>query len=212
MIMHCSHIAKMSLVTILRASTATYQWLITNLTVNTMSDILKQFSFTFKPICFKTRADCRVEVAFSRPWCSLKSSNSLWKKPRAIIGERWKCPLWPSGYVNFTKVIIKPGQRPKICSLSYYASWKVQFTKCSAWQSWTKTQMAVYYLVSPCNGMLEEQVRNWLTLVFLLSIRRRAIQSVWQPYTAAFFFFSLALFYCMLYGLSKRGTACLYPC
>ena len=26
---------------------------------------------------------------------------------RAIIGERWKRPLWPLGYVNFTQVIFR---------------------------------------------------------------------------------------------------------
>ena len=52
------------------------------------------------------------------------------------------------------------------------------------------------------NSIIKKQVRNWLSMAFLLSIWRRAINSVWQPFHNG----SFALFFFWL-GVSVEGIS-----
>ena len=52
------------------------------------------------------------------------------------------------------------------------------------------------------NSIIKKQVRNWLSMAFLLSIWRRAINSVWQPFHNG----SFALFFFWL-GVSVKGIS-----
>ena len=118
-----------------------------------------------------------------------------------------RLPLITISKSNFSEIHISWSNALRFALSPIMPLEKVQFTKCSAWQSWTKTQMGVTI------SSFTVQQHVW-SLVFLLSIGRKTIIRVYDSHFTMdvllhFSFFSLALFYLMYALRAKQKRDCM---